>query len=34
MVEPDRTLSMGKMELTAYWRETELFELELFDKTE
>ena len=34
MVVLDRALSMGWRELTAYLCLTELFELELFDKTE
>ena len=31
MVAPDRALSMGLIELTAYLCKTELFKLELFD---
>ena len=31
MVVPDKALSVGKIELTAYLCLTELFELELFD---
>ena len=34
MVASDRALLMGWIELTAYLYLTELFELELFDKTE
>ena len=34
MGAPDRALSIGQIEVTAYLYKTELFELELFDKSE